>query len=63
MIKLRHMRAIFCLLAFALLASVALAQSPTDVAVFKVAPVKCTIRFGVKAGVPIEGVFTNGIPR
>ena len=33
------------------------AQSPTDVAVFKIIPVKCTIRFGVKAGVPIGGVF------
>jgi polyisoprenoid-binding protein YceI len=33
------------------------AQSPTDVAVFKIIPVKCTMRFGVKAGVPIEGVF------
>jgi len=33
------------------------AQSPADVAVFKITPVKCTIRLGVKAGVPIEGVF------
>jgi polyisoprenoid-binding protein YceI len=33
------------------------AQSPTDVAVFKITPVKCTIRFGVKASMPIEGVF------
>jgi len=33
------------------------AQSPTDVAIFKITPVKCTIRFGVKASVPIEGIF------
>jgi len=33
------------------------AQSPTDVAIFKITPVRCTIRFGVKASVPIEGVF------
>ena len=33
------------------------AQSPTDVAVFKITPVKCTIKFGVKASVPIEGIF------
>jgi polyisoprenoid-binding protein YceI len=33
------------------------AQSSTDVAVFKITPVKCTIRFGVKGSLPIEGVF------
>jgi polyisoprenoid-binding protein YceI len=35
------------------------AQSPTDVAIFKITPVKCTIRFGVKNSVPIEGVFNK----
>ena len=38
-------------------ASLCGSQSPTDVAIFKITPVKCTIRFGVKASVPIEGVF------
>jgi polyisoprenoid-binding protein YceI len=33
------------------------AQSPTDVAIFKITPVKCTIRFGGESSVPIEGVF------
>jgi polyisoprenoid-binding protein YceI len=33
------------------------AQTPADVAIFKITPVKCTVRFGVKASVPIEGVF------
>jgi polyisoprenoid-binding protein YceI len=33
------------------------AQPPTDVAVFKITPVKCTIKFGVKASMPIEGIF------
>jgi polyisoprenoid-binding protein YceI len=51
------MRSVFWFLSSALLASMMWAQSPTDVAVFKITPVKCTIRFGVKASVPIEGVF------
>jgi polyisoprenoid-binding protein YceI len=51
------MRSVFCFLSFVLLASMTWAQSPTDVAIFKITPVKCTIRFGVKASVPIEGVF------
>jgi polyisoprenoid-binding protein YceI len=33
------------------------AQSSTDVAVFKIIPIKCTIMFGVKNSTPIEGVF------
>jgi polyisoprenoid-binding protein YceI len=53
------MRPAFCLLFSALLASITWAQSPTDRAVFKITPVKCTIRFGVKASVPIEGVFNK----
>ncbi|HVM74478.1 MAG TPA: YceI family protein [Candidatus Saccharimonadales bacterium] len=33
------------------------AQAPSSVPVFKVTPVKSTIKFSVKASVPIEGVF------
>ena len=51
------MRSVFCFLSSALLASMTWAQSPTDVAIFKITPVKCTIKFGVKASVPIEGIF------
>ena len=51
------MRSVFCFLSSTLLASMTWAQSPTDVAIFKITPVKCTVRFGVKASVPIEGVF------
>jgi len=36
---------------------VAWAQAPTEVPVFKVTPVKSTIKFAVKASVPIEGTF------
>ena len=32
-------------------------QAPTDVPVFEITPVKSTIKFAVKASVPIEGVF------
>ena len=32
-------------------------QAPTDVPVFKITPVKSTIKFAVKASVPIEGIF------
>src|SRR5215469_5790288 len=45
------------LLASLLFVSAAIAESPTDVPVFKVTPVKSTIKFGVKASVPIEGTF------
>src|SRR5215469_7575956 len=51
------MRSVFCFLSSILLASMTWAQSPTDVAIFKITPVKCTVRFGVKASVPIEAVF------
>jgi len=40
-----------------LFASVAWAQAPTEAPVFKVTPVKSTIKFAVKASVPIEGDF------
>ena len=33
------------------------AQAPADVPIFKITPVKSTIKFGVKASVPIDGVF------
>src|SRR6516162_112970 len=51
------MRSIFCLLLPVLFASVAWAQAPTEVPVFKVKPDKSTIKFAVKASVPIEGDF------
>src|SRR6516162_4162485 len=37
--------------------SVSRGQAPADIPVFKVTPVKSTIRFAVKASVPIEGTF------
>jgi polyisoprenoid-binding protein YceI len=43
--------------AFLLFVTVASAQTSTDVPVFKVTPVKSTIKFNVKASVPIDGVF------
>jgi len=51
------MRTVFCFLTSAFLASMTWALPPSDVAVFKITPVKCTIRFGEKASVAIEGVF------
>jgi polyisoprenoid-binding protein YceI len=36
-----------------LLASAAWAQSPEDVPIFKITPVKSTVKFGVRASVPI----------
>jgi polyisoprenoid-binding protein YceI len=33
------------------------AQAPSDIPVFKITPVKSTIKFAVKASVPIEGTF------
>lgn len=50
------MRRIFFLFC-ALLASMTWAQPSPDVAVFKVIPIKCTISFGVKGSIPIEGRF------
>jgi len=40
-----------------LVVSAAVAQAPADVPVFKITPVKSTIKFAVKASVPIEGTF------
>ena len=37
--------------------SVSRGQAPADIPVFKVTPVKSTIKFAVKASVPIEGDF------
>jgi len=51
------MRLILCLLSFALFVSVACAQTPAEVPTFKITPVKSTIKFAVKASVPIEGTF------
>jgi polyisoprenoid-binding protein YceI len=51
------MRGNFWLIAAVLIASVTQAQAPADVPVFKITPVKSTIKFAVKASVPIEGAF------
>jgi polyisoprenoid-binding protein YceI len=52
-----RMRIIFRLLVFLLIASTTRAQVPGDIPVFKITPVKSTIKFAVKASVPIEGSF------
>jgi len=52
------MKRFYCsLLALCLFSALAPANAPDDVPVFEITPVKSTIRFGVKASVPIEGVF------
>jgi polyisoprenoid-binding protein YceI len=51
------MRTTICLLVSVLLVCAAVPQTPSDVPVFKITPVKSTIKFAVKASVPIEGVF------
>src|SRR5215467_5540130 len=45
------------LLASSLFSPVIPAQDTSGVPVFKITPVKSTIKFGVKASVPIEGAF------
>lgn len=54
---LRHMRSPICLLASLAFVPVAVPQTPADVPIFTIAQAKSTIRFAVKASVPIEGVF------
>lgn len=54
--RLRHMRGPICLLASLALVSAAVPQT-ADVPVLKITPVKSTIKFAVKASVPIDGVF------
>ena len=51
------MRSILCLISFALFTSVAWAQASTEVPVFKITRDKSTVKFAVKASVPIEGTF------
>lgn len=48
---------LFCSFGFALLPSRSRAQAPAEVPVFKITPIKSTIKFAVKASVPIEGAF------
>jgi polyisoprenoid-binding protein YceI len=48
-----------CLIALALLASSALAQTPAGVPIFQIVPVQSTIRFDVEASVAIEGTFDH----
>lgn len=47
---------LFCSFGFALLPR-SRAQAPAEVPVFKITPIKSTIKFAVKASVPIEGAF------
>jgi polyisoprenoid-binding protein YceI len=59
-VRMPTMRKIFSLVIFLLIASAAHAQTPaTGVPVFKITPVKSTIRFAVKASVPIDGTFNK----
>jgi polyisoprenoid-binding protein YceI len=51
------MRNLIWLVAPVLLASAMQAQAPANVPVIKITPVKSTIKFAVKASVPIEGTF------
>jgi len=51
------MRTNSLLLASLLLASATGAQAPSSIPIFKITPVKSTIKFAVKASVPIEGTF------
>ena len=48
---------LFCGFGFALLPLRSRAQAPAEVPVFKITPIKSTIKFAVKASVPIEGTF------
>src|SRR6516164_4693501 len=48
---------LLCICELALLLPRTRAQAPSEVPVFKITPVKSTIKFGVKASVPIEGTF------
>jgi len=56
---MRSMRTVFRLLVLLLIVSTTRAQAPADVPVFKITPVKSTIKFAVKASVPIEGTFSK----
>ena len=56
--KLRIVRlAALCFLIPPLVSSIARAQAPTEVPVFKITPVQSTIKFDVDASVAIEGTF------
>jgi polyisoprenoid-binding protein YceI len=57
-VRMPAMRKIFSLFAFLMLASTAHAQT-SGVPVFKITPVKSTVRFAVKASVPIDGTFNK----
>ena len=48
---------LLCVVGFALPQPPSRAQAPTDLPVFKITPVKSTIKFAVKGSVPIEGNF------
>ena len=50
-------RILYFLLVSAVFLSVAQAQNSSGVPIFQITPVKSTIKFGVKASVPIEGTF------
>jgi polyisoprenoid-binding protein YceI len=54
--KLGLQVALLCVIGLALMLPTR-AQAPADVPVFKITPIKSTIKFAVKASVPIEGTF------
>jgi len=51
------MQSIFPLAVLLLIASANRAQAPADIPVFKTTPLSSTIKFAVKASVPIQGIF------
>ena len=53
------LRTIFCSLALISFASIARAQSPAGVPIFKITPGESKIRFDVEASVAIEGAFSE----
>ena len=55
--RLHRMQTTLCLLVSLAFGSAAVPQTPAGVPVFKITPVKSTIKFAVKASVPIEWVF------
>jgi len=56
-VKVKLFLGLVALLGAGILAAGQTAQAPADVPIFKITPVKSTIKFAVKASVPIEGNF------
>jgi len=56
-VKVKLFLGLVVVLGAGILAAAQTAQAPADVPIFKITPVKSTIKFAVKASVPIEGNF------